>query len=87
MCYNPCRYISFLYIEKKRLVKSFANQVRKKCCLDFKLSSSRLQCSGCVQYKNGVHLVEVSMSDKPSGQTVRLIEIKTVVLLYLVIAA
>ena len=61
------------------------------CCrLNFKLYSLLLPCSGCVQSKNGVDYVEVSIfykSEKTSGQTVRPIRIKTVALLYLIIAA
>ena len=57
-------------------------------CLDFKLYSSLLQCSGCVQSKNGVDLVEVSIfkSEKTSFQTVRLIKIETAALSYLILA-
>ena len=71
-----------------------ANQVRKEtaillcCCrLDFKLYSSLLQCSGHVQSKNGVDLVEVYFykSEKTSGQTVRP-KIKTVALFYFIMA-
>ena len=60
------------------------------CCLDFKLNSSLLQCSRCVQSKTGVDLVEVSVFyklEKISGQTVWPIKIKTVALLYFIIAA
>ena len=65
-------------LEKKRLL----------CCcrLDFKLYTLLLQCSGCVQSRNEVDLVEVSIfykSEKTSGQTVRPENIKTVSLLYL----
>ena len=55
------------------------------CCfhLNFKLYSSLLQCSGYIQLKNGVDLVEVCIVyklEKTSGQTLPLIKIKTVVL-------
>ena len=49
-----------------------------------------LQCSGHVQSKNGVDLVEVSIfykSEKTNGQTVWPIKIKTIVLFYLIMAA
>ena len=49
-----------------------------------------LQCSGRVQPKDGVDLVEVSIvykSEKTSGQTVRPKNIKTVTLLYLIMTA
>ena len=52
------------------------------CCFpDFKLYSLLLQCSECVQSKNRVDLVELSIFYKPektSGQTVRPIKIKIV---------
>ena len=57
------------------------------CCLDFKLYSLLLQCSGRVQSKNGVDLVEVSAfykSEKMSSQTVRPIKIKTAAPFYLI---
>ena len=47
------------------------------CHLDFKLYSLLLQCSGHVQSKNRVDLVEVSIfckSEKKSGQTIWPIE-------------
>ena len=50
------------------------------CCMDFKLNFFLLKCSGCVQYKNAVDLVEVSIFsklEKTSGQTVRPVKIKT----------
>ena len=57
------------------------------CCVDFKLYSLLLQCSGCVQSKYGVDFVEVSIFyklEKTSGQTIRPKKIKNVALLYLV---
>ena len=47
-------------------------------------------CTECVQSKNRVDLVEASIfykSKKTSGQTVRLMKIKTVSLFYLIMAA
>ena len=67
--------------------------VRKKrlpSCLDVKLYSLLLQCSGHVQSKSGIDLVEVSIfnkSEKASGQTVWPIKIKTVAFFYLIMAA
>ena len=49
-----------------------------------------LQCSGHVQSKNGIDLVELSIfykSEKMSGQNVRPKKIKRVALLYLIMAA
>ena len=54
------------------------------------LARDEVNFSGHVQSKNGVDLVEVSIihkSEKMSGQTIRLIKIKMVVLFYLIIAA
>ena len=74
-----------IFEKSKKTVESnrSANRVRVRkketaillcCCrLDFKLFSSLLQCSGCVQSNNGVDHVEVSnfyKSEKTSGQTV-----------------
>ena len=60
-----------------------------RCRLDFKLHSLLLQCSGRVQSQNGVDLVEVSIfykSEKTNGHTVWPKKIKTVALLYLIMA-
>ena len=46
-----------------------------------------VQCSGCVQSKNGVDLVIIYKSEKTSGQTVWPIKIKRVALFYVIIAA
>ena len=65
------------------LSMQFKNQVVIIGCCFFKPYSLLLQSSECVQSKNGVDLVEVSIfykSEKTSGQTVRPIEIKTAVL-------
>ena len=58
--------------------------------LDFKVYSSLLQYSGCIQSKNGVNLVEVSIflyigEDEQSnyGQTIQSKKIKQVALFYL----
>ena len=64
------------------LSMQFKNQVVIIGCF-FKPYSLLLQSSECVQSKNGVDLIEVSIfhkSEKTSGQTVRSIEIKTAVL-------
>ena len=53
------------------------------------LNSLHLQCSVRVQSKNGVDLVEVNISyksEKTSGQTIPPKKIKTVALLYLIMA-
>ena len=55
-----------------------------------KLYSLLLLCSGRVRSKIGIDLVEISIfykSEKTSGQTVRPKQIKTVALLYLIMAA
>ena len=71
--------LSYIYL----LLKSHA------CRLDFKLYSSLLQCSGCVQSKNGVDLVEVSIFyvEEDERQSIWPIKIKIVALFYLIMAA
>ena len=57
---------------------------------DFKLYSLLLLCSGFVQSKNGVDLVEVSdlyKLEKMSGHTIWLKKVIAVALLYLIMAA
>ena len=62
----PIKLLGTSILEKTFESNRSANQVRKKksllrrCRLEFKLYSSLL-ASGCVQFKNGVDLVEESL--------------------------